>query len=373
MAEDLEEYRAAANRIEEQLAQRAQDCARLIVRPATQAQRAALLERIAGMTDLRRKLGSVFNFYNMQCMQFVHAQPGPAVPPVLVAPTPGKPDLPLPRFFEGVGWRLRMMNLLADQLVRIAEDHGQPLYAPPPPLWDMASQQLDALNRVHRSLHRLLNPLTQNAEARDYGCYPDIPLNTSVFLEHAHAARRVAMAQGRAGPLRFLDVGCGIGITLLLAAQVFDRPDGLEYDPGYADAASQILRVTNAARCRIILDDALTFQSYAAYDVIYFYQPMDDAALLERLERRIIAQARPGTILIAPYDYFGQRAEDYDCSYVAGSIWITGRDDAAAADLRALAESYGTSLVPPDTRPDPREGFLEPVLSACRAINFHIG
>src|SRR4051812_34867677 len=39
----------------------------------------------------------------------------------------------------------------------------------------------------------------------------------------------------------FLDVGCGIGLKVLLASKFFARADGVEFEAGYAETAAKVL------------------------------------------------------------------------------------------------------------------------------------
>jgi len=223
------------------------------------------------------------------------------------------------------------------------------------------SQVSDAL---FSSLHALLNPNKQDQDAQSHGCFPDIGLANSQFLEHAHAAHRVFLAQRQRHPPRFLDVGCGVGLKVKAATEFFRHADGLEYDPGYVAGARALLDALDCNHCGVIAADAFTFEDYAAYDVIYFYRPMRDDALMAKLERHMVQSARPATILIAPYAGFSARSEALGCGHVGGQVFVTqtGPDDAAA--LRRAAEEIGTDV---SRRTMMVPGILEPILAASHA------
>lgn len=236
-----------------------------------------------------------------------------------------------------------------------------PLYIPAVEKSQTAVTQADVSDALFNSLHRLIKPRDQSAGAHDHGCYPDIGLSNSVFIEHAHAAYRVFLAHRRRHGGRFLDVGCGAGLKVVSAIEFFDSADGLEYDAGYADTARALFDAMGLGQCRVLVGDALDFDDYGAYDVIYFYRPMRDEAAMQALEARIAEQALPGTILIAPYGGFDARHAELGCAHVAGNVFLAKTDATTAADLRHAAEHIGESVV---RRKTSLPGSWEPVLAA---------
>ena len=194
-------------------------------------------------------------------------------------------------------------------------------------------------------IHGLLNQLTQSQEVLDNGGFADIPLAQSLFLRSVHAAKRCLMAMQKHNDTRFLDVGCGAGIKLMSAAPFFDYCDGLEFDAGYVQLAQSILRALRDDSCQVIAGDALEFDNYDTYDVIYFYRPLREDALLIEMEQRIVEQASAGTLLIAPYRGFEHRAEELGCAQVAGQLWLVGASPRMATQLRRAAEKTGTDVL----------------------------
>lgn len=208
----------------------------------------------------------------------------------------------------------------------------------------------EAVNdKLFAELHGMLTLSQQASGAYDHGCFPDIPLAQSLFQKEAHAAARILRAMRPGEMSRFLDVGCGIGLKVMSAAMYFDRAVGLEYDSGYAQGAEKFLRRLDHDRCRVIQGDALTFERYHDYDVIYFFRPIRHDKVLRVMEEHILATARPRTILIAPYRIFEERAPDYDCAHVAGHIYITRVTPKEAARLKREAEHIGPDV---PLRPD---------------------
>lgn len=244
-----------------------------------------------------------------------------------------------------------------------------PLYIPAEERSQTAVTQADVSDALFNSLHRLINPRDQSAGADDHGCYPDIGLSNSVFIEHAHAAYRVFLTQRRRRGGRFLDVGCGSGLKVVSAAEFFDCADGLEYDAGYADIAKALFDTMGLGHCRVLVGDALDFDDYGAYDVIYFYRPMRDDAAMRALEARITEQALPGTILIAAYEGFTARHADLDCAHIAGNVFVAKTDATTAAELRQAAEHTGESIV---RRRTSVPGLWEPILAASHMNGFGI-
>jgi hypothetical protein len=245
----------------------------------------------------------------------------------------------------------------------------RPLIPRPLARHDPLAAQLAVSDAAFLAMHAMANPNGQAAEAKAHGCHPDIRMRPSRFLEYAHAAYRLLLAMRRPAPVRFLDVGCGGGGKVLLAAGFFDAADGLEYDPGYAEAAGALFAATGAARCRAIRGDALTFEGYGGYDVVYFYEPMTDHAKLRAMEDRIVGQVRPGTVLIAPYQPFLLRSDALGCPQVARSVHVAGITAEAAAALEAEAERTGVAVAR-DGAGDRRLGSWAPVVAASRANGF---
>lgn len=222
---------------------------------------------------------------------------------------------------------------------------------------------------LHAAVFKLANPNAQSASARDYGCFEDIAMPLPPFDMLMIAAYRLLLVQGRTAGARFLDVGSGGGTKVFLASHYFDRCDGLEYDPGYAAAGDRTMRILAPEACRVLHGDGLTFEHYGEYDVIYFYRPLNDDAMLHRLEQRILSQARPGTIVLAPYDPFLKPRPGLSASKVVNPIFLAGASQAEADALRQEAEYTGIEVVrrprnfPFDT------GFWAPLLQAAH-FNF---
>lgn len=252
------------------------------------------------------------------------------------------------RFLRLLRRRLHAMKAVIDTMAFVHKGVARPLYIPPAPICDARHTQKAALDSTMYWLHRMMNASPQSGDADELGCYADIPLRASLFTAHAHAAFRVAMAQKRKAPLRFVDVGCGGGMRVLQASDFFDQVEGYDFDKRYVAAGQASMVQMQAVRCNIYEDNALTFEAYPNYDIIYFYQPMSDFGGLEALEDRIVKFARPGTILIAPYAKFLQRAAGLKCGRVQEAVYVTDTTQAEADALRREAERVGPQVMHPD-------------------------
>lgn len=285
--------------------------------------------------------------------------------------TGGPPPEARLRSLADVDARVRNLVRVIASYRRIMAARPRALY-PPDGLRDLRSEQALASDRVYIALNKVVNPESQDGAAETFGCWPDIPLPPSRFLGHAHAAYRVALAQHRSGPLRFLDVGCGGGIKVLLAAEFFCRADGLEYDAGYVATARQVLDRAGRLPSRVIHGDALTFDGYGDYDVLYFYQPMKTPEGLQALESRIATQARPGTILIAPYGMFADRAKSLGCGQVDGAVYLAGTPAREADALRRRARHIGIEIPRPDDWKYLNNGYLKTLIDACHHAGYEV-
>ncbi|RBI84230.1 hypothetical protein DRV85_12345 [Rhodosalinus halophilus] len=214
-----------------------------------------------------------------------------------------------------------------------------PLY-PEPPEDPRRAAQLRMTDDLLAVMHGMFNGAPQSDVARDHGCHDDIPMPHSAFLEHIHAAHRVMLALGRRSPTRFLDVGCGGGLKVLTAARVFDGADGLEFDPAHAEAARRLLARAPALDTCVFEADALQFDGYSGYDVIYAYRPFSDEEKARRMEARIADSVPPGTVLLLPLAV----GPPESCARIEGPLHVAGLSADEAAELKAEAERMGCAI-----------------------------
>lgn len=269
-------------------------------------------------------------------------------------------QLQMYRQAQGFVKRFRMWSEMESLVRRHMDPEKSPLLPKNPP-----GGQNALLKQIYKALHLLANPVNQNSRARDHGCYTDIAYPIQYFDQLMSAAYRSCLAQHPQPHPRFLDVGCGGGTKVIAASRFFRWADGLEYDLGYVNSARRTLQIIGAPYSRIYHADALLFDSYSDYDVIYFYRPMRTDALMEALEQQIIRRARPGTILVAPYGagLFGRTG--VDCAKVEDPIFITGVSQADADQIRQDAELTGTDILSRSDEHDFDTGYWGPILDSA--------
>jgi len=251
-----------------------------------------------------------------------------------------------------------------DEIEHIVKRHLAPVTHPLlPPMQPVEPD--DLLNRVYEAFHRLANPSSQASSAQGYGCFADIAFPIKHFENLMSAAYRISLAQNPNRSLRFIDVGCGGGTKIFAATRFFQQVDGLDYDEGYTNAATETLRSLGISNSKIFHADALKFDSYSNYDVIYFYRPMQSDTLLEEMEQRVVKTARPGTILVMPYNGPMHAREGIECAHITGSIFVTGISQPEADQLRLDAEATSTEVLVRSARQAYETGYWAPVLDAA--------
>jgi len=100
--------------------------------------------------------------------------------------------------------------------------------------------------------------------------------------------------------ISFLEVGCGIGIKLLIARYYFIDSfgcvtgcyKGIEIDK----ESTEIARTLTPFEIYNI--DALKFKDYDKFNIIYYYAPICDKVKEKKLERLIEQSVKPGTIIV---------------------------------------------------------------------------
>ncbi|MEM1431492.1 MAG: hypothetical protein AAGG09_18710 [Pseudomonadota bacterium] len=255
--------------------------------------------------------------------------------------------------------RIRDWNSVGQMVMAHADPSPTPLID-----WDLLDTHDELLGMIDMAFHTVINLNRQNPEARAYECFPDIPMPARPFDQLVSAAYRLLLVQGRAKDGRFLDVGCGGGSRCFLANRHFRHCVGLEYDKGYVRAAENFFDIVQHTQMKVIHADGITFEHYDDYDVIYFYRPMKDTNLLGQLEQKIINDARPGTIILAPYNVVLDYRKQIDAARVEGPIFIAGISQEEADEIGRAAQYTDTRTVASadDVRYD--AGFWGPLIDA---------
>lgn len=100
---------------------------------------------------------------------------------------------------------------------------------------------------------------------------------------------------------KFLDVGCGVGTTVLMASNVFDA-FGFDYNKELVHRAQSIVGD------RVCYDDAKTFNRYEQFDFIYYYRPFVDSDLQLQLEEKIFKGMKIGSLVCPILEVFDWNA-----------------------------------------------------------------
>lgn len=267
------------------------------------------------------------------------------------------------RYFQAVQRHLRLWPAAIARLRTALRQRPLPLLPPAPPPYGPEAQSLALQSRLWDRLHAHLSPTPPNLYHAAPGHHGDLSYPTTDFLRYAMAARRIALAQDKTDS-RFLDIGCGVGLKVFQAAELFVKADGLEYEAAHASAAQDLLHRGGWPQARIYHADALQFDQYGAYDVLYLYKPMYGDPLLA-LESRIISQARDGTLLIAPYTEFTTRFEDLGCLRIDGFLYMI-RPPHGLPKLLRRARQVGCALPAQPKTGYAEDGFLAPLHLALR-------
>ncbi len=266
------------------------------------------------------------------------------------------------QYFDSVLRHLRLYPTAVTRLQAVLR-HRLPLFPPPPPPYGPEAQTLALHSRTWDRMHAHLSPHTPNLYHDTPGHHGDLPYPSTDFLRYAMAARRICLAMDKHAPA-FLDVGCGIGLKVFQAAELFAQADGLEYEPAHAAAGQAMMQRTGWLQSRIFHADALSFNHYDDYDVLYVYKPMYGDAL-QQMEARLIAQARPGTLLIAPYTDFTTRFETMGCTRIEGFLYIIRPPKTLSATLKRATKT-GCALPARPKNGYAEDGFLAPLHLALR-------
>lgn len=167
---------------------------------------------------------------------------------------------------------------------------------------------------LHQRDHVLLERLEAvlagpRRDISELGEYPYIAYNNERFFSllmlawgvycALHPSTRRAVTNPTGTKVKFIDVGCGIGSKVLLAQEALGwscQAWGLEKSPGYIETAKKLL----GGGDRLIQADALHYDGYGQFDLVYFYKPIADDERQQELEERIISQVRSRTVIVSP-------------------------------------------------------------------------
>lgn len=348
MFETVADYRRQAERLEADLTSRMVEVAALIDPPFTPAKRRKIKRLLVGIDAQCALLHRVWTAQ----MMTAEARALPF----------GHPDR---TYFLGVNGRLQTWSETPARLAVALSGKAMPLTSDEPAAGSPVHGQLLAYQHCFDRLHGYFSPTPPHLYSPEIGRHGDVPYPFTGFFRLMQVVRRLVLALGHRSA-SFLDVGCGVGLKLVQAAEFFDVVHGFEFDPDRAAAAHLLVERSRRMHDRGFCADALTFDGYGDYDVIYAYKPLSDPELLQQMERRILAQVKPGCLLILPYFEFEFRFEELGCTRVYDKVYLTGGAGQDVAPLLQRAGQIGCVVARPDDQRAAVEGFCAPVREALR-------
>lgn len=251
---------------------------------------------------------------------------------------------------------------------RMLERPREPLFPEPSPT-DSAARRREVLARGFALLETAASGNLQADHMKDYG-FPFIPLDAEHFVGALQAVWRLLVVLGREQSARYLEVGCGAGAKLFIAREFFAHVEGIELDPGYVERA-EALGNTPQSDWKVEAADALTFPRYGEFDAIYSYVPIRDPELHNEMERRLLAQAKPGAVILAP---MLRASVLQSLPRFAPGLFVKGYDGAEMVALLEEAERVGAAAPPPGPRMHriERRNLLTPLIEALGRAGFAV-
>jgi len=121
-------------------------------------------------------------------------------------------------------------------------------------------------------------------------------------------------------PLKFVEVGCGIGrnVHLLSCTNRFhlEKVDGFDIVEDYINIGHKHF----GADLSLFVDDCMTFD-YSGYDVIYFYRPLQDERLEMRFEDYLVSSMKSGAYIVGCFNAKLEKSRRLIRKDDGGRIW----------------------------------------------------
>jgi SAM-dependent methyltransferase len=96
----------------------------------------------------------------------------------------------------------------------------------------------------------------------------------------------------------YLEVGCGVGAKLVMAEKLFGYTvRGIDYYDAYVQISNELLSVHNCIGYAFCAD-AVSFNGYDEYDIIWLNKPLAPWTEEQALETRVQLMMKPGAYLI---------------------------------------------------------------------------
>ena len=193
----------------------------------------------------------------------------------------------------------------------------------------------------HQDVIRILSKTIRSIDNRFHtrpkdGRYGYHPLSLGRFVWQCELTYRLR-SQLRSTRSSFVDVGCGIGMKMVVADNWFTTY-GVEICPDLAAVAQSFCRPES-----VTLGDAL-HHHYSPYDIVYFYSPFTDGLKQKKLEETICRQIDTNALVVAnlaslkPEDYIALGCRPIWAEHFAGIFVKT--DEETAKKLIAVADAW---------------------------------
>jgi hypothetical protein len=127
--------------------------------------------------------------------------------------------------------------------------------------------------------------------------YSYIAMDISTVKQEIEIASNLLKATKKRQAPIFLDAGCGIGVTLMIARQNGFKPFGIEFNVKLAEIAVMLGDVW--PRSDIFIGDIMDYKDYSKCDVIYYYCPFENVEMQKKFEKLVENNAKKGAIIIA--------------------------------------------------------------------------
>jgi SAM-dependent methyltransferase len=135
----------------------------------------------------------------------------------------------------------------------------------------------------------MVNPYNsyRNSDVRE-GMYEYVPSRISVG--YIREAMRIFKARTGRNAKTFLDLGCGKGAVLYTALEANLEPTGVEISKELLKIAKQIQNlniIPDSEKITFIQGNILKWVPDKAYDIVYFFRPLSDAALFLQFVKHV--------------------------------------------------------------------------------------
>lgn len=131
---------------------------------------------------------------------------------------------------------------------------------------------------------------------KDHHCFIPTPSAENITRALYHAGT-ISGINNRYPSPRFLDCGCGIGNIMMIAYHLGFKPYGIEYEKENVELARKLLRNIIDPK-QVIHSDLMKYKHYKKYDVIYYYEPLQNHEKKREFADKIAKGAKRGALII---------------------------------------------------------------------------